>query len=46
MLGGEGLGRGTSLATRLGAQSLECRDWHPPLNRDRFAQGLDALNLV
>ena len=30
----------------LGTQFLECCNWHRPLNRDRFAQGLDTLNLV
>ena len=30
----------------LGTQSLECCNWHPPVNGDRFAQGLDAFDLV
>jgi hypothetical protein len=34
------------LLAELGTQFLECCDWNPPLNRYRFAEGLDALNLM
>jgi hypothetical protein len=30
----------------LGTQFVKCCNWHLPLNCDRLAQGLDALNLV